>query len=271
MAGIVTTILPSTVFAKVIDKDNFQLVTRPEYINSGIAVTFTGLGAGNSHKISMAKQLTKTMIGLDGVVQQPITFTRIEHTLDGNIGIAQTQFVLSGISSIQPSDVLKIDEEYMTITEVGFSSVSGGKINDATDVALGIATLPTVRVERGQLGILASSHADNAIVKVHRGTFNIVDSKVIFTDPPKGNTRSRRNLSNLPFVKADFSGRTFLRSNYTTNMLFDDISDSFTGIGKTYSLTVGGANTSSGVGVGNGVVFINGVFQTPLTLSLIHI
>ena len=267
MAGIVTTILPSTVFAKVIDKDNFQLVTRPEYINSGIAVTFTGTGAGNSHKISMAKQLTKTMIGLDGVVQQPISFTRIQHTLDGNIGIAQTQFVLSGISSIQPSDVLKIDEEYMTITEVGFSSVSGGKINDATDVALGIATLPTVRVERGQLGILASSHTDNAIVKVHRGTFNIVDSKVIFTDPPKGNTRSRRNLSNLPFVKADFSGRTFLRSNYTTNMLFDDISDSFTGIGKTYSLTVGGANTSSGVGVGNGVVFINGVFQTPLTTN----
>ena len=267
MAGIVTTILPSTVFAKVINKDSFQLVTRPEYINSGNVVTFTGTGSGNSHKISMAKQLTKTMIGLDGVVQQPITFTRIQHTLDGNIGIAQTQFVLSGISSIQPSDVLKIDEEYMTITEVGLSSISNGLINDATDVALGIATLPTVRVERGQLGISASTHADNAIVKVHRGTFNIVDSKVIFTEPPKGNTRSRRNLSNLPFVKADFSGRTFLRSNYTTNMLFDDISDSFTGIGKTYSLTVGGANTSSGIGVGNGVVFINGVFQTPLTTN----
>ena len=38
----------------------------------------------------------------------------------------------------------------------------------------------------------------------------------------------------VPFVKAGFSGRTFLRSNYTTNMLFDDISDNFTGIGKTY-------------------------------------
>ncbi|MEC8552858.1 MAG: hypothetical protein VXY93_20355, partial [Pseudomonadota bacterium] len=46
-----------------------------------------------------------------------------------------------------------------------------------------------------------------------------------------------------------------------------DISDDFTGIGKTYSLTVGGANTSSGIGVGNGVLFINGVFQTPLTAN----
>ena len=50
-------------------------------------------------------------------------------------------------------------------------------------------------------------------------------------------------------------------------MLFDDISDDFTGIGKTYSLTVGGANTSSGIGVGNGVLFINGVFQTPKTIN----
>ena len=48
-------------------------------------------------------------------------------------------------------------------------------------------------------------------------------------------------------------------------MVFDDISDVFTGIGKTYSLTVGGANTAAGIGVGNGVLFINGVFQTPLT------
>ena len=63
----------------------------------------------------------------------------------------------------------------------------------------------------------------------------------------------------------------FLRSNYTTNMLFDDISDNFTGIGKTYSLTVGGANTSSGIGVGNGVLFINGVFQTLKLLIILEV
>ncbi|MEC8551021.1 MAG: hypothetical protein VXY93_11040, partial [Pseudomonadota bacterium] len=121
--------------------------------------------------------------------------------------------------------------------------------------------------ERGQLGIAATSHLANATARVHRGSFNIVESKVFFADPPKGNNRSRRDETNLPFVRADYSGRTFLRSDYTTNMLFDDVSDNFTGIGKTYSLTVGGANTSSGIGLGNGVLFINGVFQTPLTLN----
>ena len=59
----------------------------------------------------MNKQLTKTMIGLDGVVQQPITFTSIAHTLDAFDGfnmqlvLVYSQFVLSGIGSIQPSDI----------------------------------------------------------------------------------------------------------------------------------------------------------------------
>ena len=65
-------------------------------------------------------------------------------------------------------------------------------------------------------------------------------------------------------MKAEFSGRTFLRSDYAENMLFDDISDSFSGIGKTYTTTIEGINTS-GVAPGNGILFINGVFQTPST------
>ena len=275
LAGVVTTILPSTVYAKVIDENKFQIFTRPEYVASGSAVTFTGIGSGNNHKLTMTKQLTKTIIGLDGVVQQPVTFTKIAHTLgifDGfthnsTIGVGLTQFILSGIGSITTSDILKVNDEYMIVTEVGFSSTPTGTINDAIDVSSGIATLPSVKVRRGQLGLPATTHSAGATARLHRGSFNIVDSSVYFTDPPKGNTRSRKDDTNLPFVKADFSGRTFLRSNYTTNMLFDDISDDFTGIGKTYSLTVGGANTTSGVGVGNGILFINGVFQTPLTLN----
>ena len=164
MAGVVTTILPSTVFAKVIDENQFQLFTKPEYIATGAAVTFTGTGSGNAHRLSMTKQLTKTIIGLDGVVQQPVTFTSISHefgvfdgfTHQASVGVGVTQFVLSGISSITTSDILKIGEEYMTVTEVGFTSTTTGTINDALDVSLGIATLPTVKVRRGQLGIAAA-------------------------------------------------------------------------------------------------------------------
>ncbi len=265
--GVVTDIMPSTVYVKAINSDNIELYSRKEYITSGLPIKLTGVGEGNAHKFEMTKKLSKTVIGLDGIIQQPITYTAIEHNLDGAIGIGNSQFVLSGISSVQPRDVLKIGPEYMKVEQIGFSSLPEGIINKAEDVALGICTLPVVKVRRGSLGIGATEHADGAAARVHRGSFNIVDSTAWFLDPPKGNTRERRNTTNLPYVKAEFSGRTFLRQNYTTNMVFDDISDNFTGIGRTYTMTVGGANTITGVGLGNGILFINGVFQTPLTVN----
>ena len=266
-AGITTDILPSTVFAKVLTEDQFQLFPTREDITSGIAITITGVGSGNIHKLNMTKKLSKTIIGLDGVVQQPVNFTSLTHTLSVNIGAGTTQFSLSGIGSIATSDVLKINEEFMKIIEVGFSSTSdgSGKIDDQLNISEGLSTVPTVRVQRGALGIGATPHNNGDIVRVHRGSFNIIDSTVHFIDPPKGNTRSRKTNTELPFVKADFSGRTFTRQDYTTNMLFDDISDNFTGLTTNYTLKVGGANTSAGIEVGNGVVFINGVYQKPFT------
>ena len=77
----------------------------------------------------MTKKLTKTVIGLDGIVQQPVTYTTIEHTLDGAIGAGTSQFVLSGISSVQPRDVLKVENEYMKVEEVGFGTDLVGTIN----------------------------------------------------------------------------------------------------------------------------------------------
>ena len=266
-AGITTDILPSNVFVKVINENQFQLFPTKEDVTSGVAITITGVGEGNAHKLDFTNKLTKTVIGLDGIVQQPITFTSLSHTLDVSIGAATTQFSLSGIGSISTFDVLKINDEFMKIIEVGFSSTSdgSGEIDDQLNISLGISTIPTVRVDRGVLGIAATSHTNGDIVNIHRGSFNIVDSSVHFIAPPKGNTRSRRTVTELPFVKADFSGRTFLRQDYTTNMLFDDISDNFTGLTTAYTLKVGGANTSAGIELGNGVVFINGVFQTPFT------
>ncbi len=259
--GNLVTIMPTTVFVKALTPDTFQLFSKKEYITDGKAIEVTNVGSGNAHKLEMSNKLSKTVIGLDGIIQQPITFTSINHTLTNDIGIGISQFSLSGISSVQPRDVLKIDDEYMKVVEVGFATETGAIINSFD------GTIPEVKVIRGSLGVAAGVHTATTNVQVHRGSFNIVDSTAWFLDPPKGNTRQRRDATNLPFVKAEFSGRTFLRTNYDTNMVFDDISDSFTGIGRTYTLTVGGANTSTGVGVGNGILFINGVFQTPLTLN----
>jgi len=250
-----------------------ELIYTPKSTFIGVGQSAMGIGStANYLGIEMTKKLSKSVISLDGIVQQPITYTPISHTLQynsGSISAGIATFNLSGISSIQPRDLIKIDNEYMKVVEVGFSTNVGGSLLGPINGIIQsgtAATFPTISVVRASVGSAATTHTDGSNVQVYRGSFNIIGSEIWFVDPPKGNTRSRRDESNLPYVRAQYAGRTFLRSNYDTNMVFDDISDQFTGIGKTYTMRVEGINTT-GVTIGNGILFINGVFQTPTTLN----
>jgi hypothetical protein len=266
-SGIVTTFMPSVVYPIVIDGDKFKLVTREEYITdpTAIGVTVTSYGRGSDHSFEMTNTLTKAVISLDGIVQQPISFTAITHAVEYNdspVSIAATFFALSGISSVQPRDVLKINDEYMKVVEIGLSTAPIGPIGRS--IAGIAATIPTVGVERGILGTNIEEHEDGDIVRVYRGSYDLLDSRVYFLDAPTGNARDELDESDLPYPTSSFDGRVFTRASYDTNIIFDDISDSFTGIGKTYTITSLGFNTT-GLSNGNGLVFINGIFQTPTT------
>lgn len=263
-AGIVTDKLPPKVYPIKITNDTFRLSTRKDYALAGIYVTFTSFGSGNAHKLTMNKKLERSVIAVDGVVQYPIAFTPINFNLNyngGAVGVGSTFFALTGISSIRPNDILKIDDEYMRVLNVGFSSFSAGPIS-------GLGTLPVVNVSRGFVGSSATSHTDSTNARVYRGSFNIDGGKIHFTSPPLGNLLTKVDRSNLVPAKSNFDGRVYLRSDYSTNQIYDNISDQFTGIGQTYRLTVQGINTT-GVGTigGSGILFINDLFQTPTTVN----
>jgi|TARA_B100000131_G_scaffold147107_1_gene143069 hypothetical protein len=70
-------------------------------------------------------------------------------------------------------------------------------------------------------------------------------------------------LADIP-VGSSFQGRTFIRSDYDGNLILDDISEDFTGIGKTFTLKTGGANTT-GITSDFGAILINNIFQKPDT------
>ena len=120
---------------------------------------------------------------------------------------------------------------------------------------------------RGVVGSTAASHNDGATARVHLGSYNFVGSKIHFTEPPLGdNTRSFDPETLIPEARSTFGGRVYQRQDYTTNTVFDNISRDFTGIGATYTLSVGGANTT-GIETGSGVLFLNDIFQTPTTTN----
>jgi len=263
--GIVTNILPNVVYAIKIDNNKFKISTRKDYAlaSPAIAVTFTSYGSGNAHELEMFKKNEKCIISIDNVVQSPISFSRLSYVVDngGQIGSSSTIFGISGISSISLGDFLKIDDEYMKVINVGLGSTYSGPITFSGQV-------PLVNVIRGFVGSSTSTHLNSSPVKLYRGSFNIVKNSINFSDPPRGGLEDQLfgDVDNLPDPRSFFNGRVFLKKNYDDNKIFDDISKEFTGIGQTYRLTVSGLNT---IGIGsdgaNGMVFINGIFQTPST------
>ena len=260
--GIVTNILPSDVYAIRINKDKFRISTRPNFASSGIYVTFTSLGSGNAHELEMYKKNEKSLIDIDGIIQSPLAYTPIKTNLfnnGGQISNSSTIFGVTGITSIRPNNIVKIDDEYMKIVSVGIGTTSVGPISGSGSVNL-------LEVTRAFVGTSATSHTDGTEVRLYSGSFNIVGSKIYFTDAPKGKNTILRDSSNLEYNRSSFDGRVYLRKDYTKNRIFDDISDRFTGIGQTYTATVQGINTT-GIQTGSGILLINGIFQKPSTVN----
>ena len=255
--------LPSTVYAIKLTENTFKVAITTTAAAAGIGTTFTSLGEGNAHRFTMKERNTKCILTVDELVQYPIAPTKITHTLSGNVGgslnNSRSIVSLSGISTINPRDILKVDDEYMGVTSVGLGTTNVGPITNEGSINL-------VEVKRGFVGSSASTHTDSTLVRIYKGSFNIEDSEIYFTEAPRGNSQISKTKNNLDFDTSSFSGRVFFKSDYENNKVYDDLSDEFTGIGRTFTLKVGGANTT-GIGTegASGLVFINNIYQSPKT------
>ena len=251
--------LPTTVFAKNVTNDSFFISTT----RAGTAVTFVGLGEGNAHELNMAKANEKVLITIDGVAQYPLIRSDVTHTLDSNIGsqvgLTTTIINLSGISTISSEDILKINDEFMKVVTVGFATTGSGPVGSS-------GTFNSVEVQRSFVGTSATTHNDGTTVNLFRGSYNISGRDIFFTQAPRGNPANLKTENDLNFATSNFTGRVYLRNDYSSNVIYDDISNQFTGQESTFTIKVGGANT---IGIGttgdSGVLFINGIFQSPST------
>ena len=133
---------------------------------------------------------------------------------------------------------MQIDEEFCLVRNVGLGTTNAGPITNS-------GTINLVEVERGSIGSAASTHQDSTgIATVYKGGYNLVGQDIFFTQAPRGNPQVVKTDSNLDFPTSDFNGRAYLRQDYSSNQIYDDISDHFNGISTSFTLNVGGANTA---------------------------
>ena len=122
-------------------------------------------------------------MSIDGVIQSPIAFTPITTDLEYNITDSQTTFSVTGISSIQSDQIIKINDEFMKITNVGLGTTSVGPITETGSVNILV-------VKRGVIGSAATNHSSGDTTRLFSGGYNIVDSSIHFTDPPTGDANA---------------------------------------------------------------------------------
>lgn len=93
---------------------------------------------------------------------------------------------------------------------------------------------------------------------------SVTNTKVQFTNS-SANGLPISDLNIIYFYPNEdnaFTGRVFLRSNYDGNLVFDDISEQFTGITSSFELKSSGISTV-GIKSDNGILLINNIFQYP--------
>jgi hypothetical protein len=219
----------------------------------------TSVGIGSSHLFTSKNQNKKAIIGIDNVIQSPIVSTAITSSLIRNLTAFSSLVYVSGITSVYGGDLIKIDEEIMKVTAVGVGSTN------------------SISVVRPWMGTGLSTHSSSSLVSKVYGNYNIVGNKIYFSEAPYGkvpfvNQSNRADEQDYVGIAtgSSFSGRIFLRSgiadsnneSYSNNYIFDDISNDFDGIQKTFTLKSNGTNVS-GISTDNAIVLVNEIFQGP--------
>jgi len=252
--------LPTELYIVKNSDVNLRFAATAEDALASVPNTFdiTTVGIGTSHHIRSSNPNPRVMIAIDNIIQSPIISAGVTHSLADNI-VFDTNFELSGISSIFADDLIKIEDEYMLVLGVGV----GGANN--------------VTVRRAQMGSQAVRHNIGTLVTKISGNYNIEENTLHFTSPPYGNTPigttsgdpDNRDWTGIT-TSSTFQGRSFMRSaavgsttdTYGKNYVFDDISRDFTGISSQFTLS-SDKNNVAGFSTDNAIVLINGIFQLP--------
>jgi hypothetical protein len=176
-----TDILPDILYIDKLNDDQFKV----SGLSTASELDITQLGVG-THSFAFDNPNASSLIAIDNIIQTPLYRKNLTFSLSSEVGLGDTIYVTSGISSLTSLDVLKIDSEYMNVRAVGI-----GSTND-------------IIVERGQYGSEIRAHSSSSTIKVYRGDYNIEKGKIYFSTPPYGKIGQENLQVNSTFSRKNF-------------------------------------------------------------------
>jgi hypothetical protein len=246
--------LPENLYVQKINNNIFKVAG----LSTGGILNLASLGIG-THSFEVLNPNSSSVITIDNIIQTPVYKKSLKLSLSRDVSYNDSIiYVQSGISSVVINDILQINDEYLSVNNI---NVDGPN---------------SIQVTRGFLGTNKVPHNITDTIFFVGGNYNIIKDVIYFSTPPYGPT-------GFPGfeVNSSFSGRLFSRRfdpfiPEDKNIIFDDISNQFTGIAATeFVLKSDGENvvgiftntnsiTGSSVGVdinNNPLILINNIPQ----------
>jgi hypothetical protein len=251
--------LPASVYAVKLNNNSIRLARSAEDALKGVPATldFTSVGIGTTHSFTSKNQNAKVIVAIDNLIQSPVVASAVTTTLSINVYTTDDTLYFTGISSFFGGDLIKVGNEIMRINSIGIGSTNA------------------IGVSRPWLGTAVAGYSTGTLVTKVFGNYNIVDNTLNFVDAPYGNIPvvtddpDDQDWSGVS-TSSSFQGRSFLRSGVTNsinetyyrNYIFDDISSTFNGNKKDFTLK---SNKSDVTGISgeNAIILINDIFQAP--------
>jgi hypothetical protein len=195
-----------------------------------------------------------------------ITGVSTAYVMEGNYNIVDdiiyfTSPPLEGITY-----VIEVDPDDIQYGDVGISSYSFNYFTNnyktGSQVKLYAKTPPTGLISNNTYFIIKNSENNFSFSSNYLDAIN--GNKIqIQPSSDRLNPVTTLQLEQIiPDQNSTFHGRVFLRSDYSKNEVFDDVSEQFNGISSSFTLKVSGINTT-GIKTDNGIVLINNIFQYP--------
>jgi hypothetical protein len=252
--------LPSKVYVVKINDSSLHLSATAENSlkTNPIIFNFTSLGIGTGHYLKGKNPNKKVLITIDNVIQTPIVSTSATTFLSTNLSFYESIIDCDNARFFSVKDLLKIDDEIMRVESVGFGSLN------------------KLLVKRSFMGTATTAHSAGSKVVKLSGSFSINEDKITFASSPFGDS-PKSDPNNPSYVdvlgittRSTFNGRVFIRSGvpdgaeevYSSNYIFDDASNNFTGVTSSFTLKIDGENVV-GILEDNPILLLNNVIQFP--------
>jgi len=205
----------------------------------------------------------KDFLGTTGTV---ITGVSTAYVMEGNYNIVEdiiyfTSPPLEGITYVIEVDPNDIQYTTTGITSFSFNYFTNNYVT-GSQVKLYAKTPPNGLVSSNNYFIIKNTENNFSFSPSYLDAIN--GNKVEIQDSlDRLNPVTTLQLEQiLPNQNSSFHGRIFLRSDYSKNEVYDDVSEQFNGISSSFTLKVSGINTT-GIKTDNGIVLVNNIFQYP--------